>query len=233
MSCATTKGESMNISDSVYNLLDLLRSAEGFENIEDFVNSLIANRGKPRQQDKSKQDAKTPDISSFFLEELSDKDLNLLYEICENEQISYKDFTVKSVLTTLKKYRTQSINIPDFDSKTLHELDEILRSGEGKTYKGLAETRIKKVIEQLMDYNDSQIVKTKKWYISTSLIFALTGSNRTALNDFFEKHSDTIDAHNAKHKLKALDNRKGIGAMSNDALKKVLWAENALQMHRA
>lgn len=223
----------MNISDSVYNLIELLRTAEGFDSIEDFVNNLIADRAKPRQQKQTRQDTKTPDLSGFFLEELSGKDLSLLYEICENEQISYKDFAVKSVLTTLKKYRTQSINIPDFDSKTLHELDEILRSGEGRTYKGLAEARIKKVIEQLMDYNDSQIIKAKKWYISTSLVSALTGSNRTALNDFFLKHGDVIDAHNTKHKLKSLDNRKGIGLMSSDALKKVLWAENALQMHRA
>ena len=80
------------------------------------------------------------------------------------------------------------------------------------TTKGSANYKIEKAIQAIMDHNDRQDKKDKqnKVYISKSIVFKLTGSNRQTINKYFDQHK-YMDKHNRDHELNEKDNRKGKG----------------------
>jgi hypothetical protein len=90
----------------------------------------------------------------------------------------------------------------DFESMTEDEL-------KLNTRKGSAYYRISQAVETIKNHNDSQGEKKLKFFISPTLIFKLTGSNRKSITLYFEQHQTLIDEHNSKHELTELDNRKG------------------------
>ena len=84
--------------------------------------------------------------------------------------------------------------------------DELNRT----TVKGSANYKIEKAIQAIMEHNDRETEKSNKVYISKSIVFKLTGSNRQTINKFFDQHK-YMDEHNSKHSLDEMDNRKGKG----------------------
>ncbi len=102
------------------------------------------------------------------------------------------------------KYLNSTMGQKDFESMTEDEL-------KNTTSKGSAYFRISQAIETIKSHNDSQGEKKLKFYISESLVFKLTGSNRRSINQFFKQYQTMIDEHNSKHQLTDMDNRKGKG----------------------
>lgn len=212
---------SVDLSKSLISEIDGIKEAEGFKSRESVIELLLnerANNAKEQSEDSAKFD---------FGTDLDAEDFETLKEICQNDGISYKEFAKASMVSALKKYRTQSENKPNFEAMSLKDLEKIMKKdsegkAKGRTYKGLAEARIAKVVELVQAHNDNQPEKKFKWFISPSLIAKLTGSNRPAINNFFEQYEVMIKDHNAKHELKDLDNRKGIGEITIESLKQKL-----------
>jgi hypothetical protein len=78
-----------------------------------------------------------------------------------------------------------------------------------KTVRGTAAMRIQKAIDAIAKHNDSCQEREDKVFISESMVFSATGSNRKAITDYFSSHADEIQGLNDKHQLDASVNRKG------------------------
>jgi predicted DNA-binding protein len=117
----------------------------------------------------------------------------------------------KDGLLQRSKYLKSTMGKKDFESMSEDEL-------KLTTSKGSAYYRISEAIETIKTYNDSQSEKKLKLFISPSLVFKLTGSNRKSINQFFEQYQTMINEHNSKHELTELDNRKGKGYDVKEAL---------------
>jgi ketosteroid isomerase-like protein len=102
------------------------------------------------------------------------------------------------------KYLNSTMGKKDFESMSEDEL-------KATTTKGSAYHRITQAIEFIKNHNDNQSEKKLKFYISSSLVFKITGSNRRSINQFFKQYQTMIDEHNNKHQLTDMDNRKGKG----------------------
>lgn len=79
------------------------------------------------------------------------------------------------------------------------------------TIRGAASLRIKKAIDAIIHHNEHVTEKEDKIYISESIVFRITGSNRGAIRQFFEQNQEMIDTHNKKYGLDDSVNRKGKG----------------------
>jgi len=67
---------------------------------------------------------------------------------------------------------------------------------------GPAEERIDRAVQAIMEYNNyTGTEKDQKWAITASAVARLCGSNRPAINRYFEEHHLAIADHNAKHEL--------------------------------
>jgi vacuolar-type H+-ATPase subunit I/STV1 len=86
------------------------------------------------------------------------------------------------------------------------------------TFKGVSRHRISQAVEQIREHNDQQTEKKNKVCITRGIVFKITGSNRSNINQFFDEYEVMIDDHNHKHELTDADNRKGKGFDLNQLL---------------
>jgi hypothetical protein len=208
----------INMSDAIANQIDLIKDELGLNSREAVLEHLLTIRSEYMKVSGQLEDTTKLD----FEKDLSSEQFEALKEISQNERVEYKVIAKNALASVIKKYKTQSENIPDFESMSLAELEEMINTGKGRTYKGLAEARITKVVQLVIEHNDNQPEKKYKWCISPTLVAKLTGSNRQAINNFFTNHKVMIDDHNTKHSLRDLDNRKGIGGTTIESLKQSL-----------
>ena len=138
-------------------------------------------------------------------------DLNLTEDEQEliNKAISYSGMTREEIakrgfIAEAKKAVSLAKHQADLSELDPEELKK-------KTFLGVAAIRIQKTVEKIMQHNDNQPEKQNKFYISESLVFKLSGSNRKAIKDYFENYHIMINDHNQKHGLSNEDNRKGKG----------------------
>lgn len=143
--------------------------------------------------------------------QLSDDEQELLSKAVEYSGMSRNEIIKRGAIAEAKK--TVSLVKHQADLENLS--DEELKK---KTFAGVAALRIQQVIEKVMTHNDNQPEKQNKFFISPSLIFKLAGSNRAAINNYFEKYQLSIDDHNHKHNLTVDDNRKGKGIDAKEVI---------------
>ena len=203
----------VKLSESLIAEIDAIKDTEGFDSRESVIQLLLEHNAEYLKIKKQSESALN------FEQDLDESDFETLQEICESDNITYKDFAKSAIATVTKKYRTQSENKPDFESMSLEDLEKAKRDGKGRTYKGMAEARLGKIAEMVMVHNDEQADKSFKWFITANLLAKLSGSNRVAVNTFVKTHEIMINDHNAKHGLVELDNRKGIGGYTVESFK--------------
>lgn len=86
------------------------------------------------------------------------------------------------------------------------------------TFRGVASTRIERVVTRIMDYNDTCGEQKDRYCITPTLVANLSGSNRNAVREYFNSHKFMIDDHNSKYSLTNADNRKGKGIDAKQVL---------------
>ena len=81
-------------------------------------------------------------------------------------------------------------------------LETDLAKPQSRKVSGPAEERIDRAVQAIMNYNNyTATEKDQKWAITASAVARLCGSNRPAINRYFEEHHQAIADHNAKHEL--------------------------------
>lgn len=137
--------------------------------------------------------------------EFSDEDQALINQAVENSGLSYNTLLKRGLLAEAKKQNSQAKSKESFAEMS----DEALKN---TTVKGAAGFRIKKAIDTIIDHNNGCELEQDKFFISPTLVFKLTGSNRGAINEYFKANKDMIDEHNLSQGLSESTNRKGKNA---------------------
>lgn len=93
---------------------------------------------------------------------------------------------------------------------TFESLDEeTLR--KGTKIRGVAEFRIGKAVEALINHNsDLDRPIEEKYFINQSTIFRLSGSNIKSIQEYLKHNQDLIDKHNHEYGLEESINRKSV-----------------------
>lgn len=96
-----------------------------------------------------------------------------------------------------------NINNTNFDNIPLEEL-------RTSNVKGVADYKIRLVIDRIKEHNLNSCEPKERIYISPSLVQKLSGSNFNTVKKWFENHHD-INEHNSKYELGNSNNRRGSG----------------------
>ena len=142
---------------------------------------------------------------------LKDDEIEIVAQALENSKFSLQQIVKDGVLQRAKYLNTIAKNQPNLDSMTDAELKH-------QKFSGVAEHRISKAIETLKNHNERQSENSQRFCITKGIVAKITGSNRPAINKFFQNYQIMIDEHNKKYQLTSRDNYKGV----NFDLKKAL-----------
>lgn len=135
---------------------------------------------------------------------LADDEQELLNKASEYSGMSRDEIIKRGAIAEAKKavsLAKHQAELADLDPEELKK----------KTFKGVAAVRIEQIVTRIMEHNDNAPEKKDRFYISESLVFKLSGSNRKAIKEYFDSHHLMIDDHNHKYGLTIEDNRKGKG----------------------
>jgi len=83
-----------------------------------------------------------------------------------------------------------------------------LMLSDGQQHSGKVRELTRRAILAIEKYNNTCRSKDKKWAITQGAIFSLIGSKPERIKQEMNKHLDRIRAHNAKHGLTWVNNRK-------------------------
>lgn len=135
--------------------------------------------------------------------ELSNEEKAELTKAAKNSKLTEAEIIKKGLLTEARKINAlaKKGNLEDMD----------LANKRANRFKGVAEERIRREIELIMNHNDNQSEPQARLCLTKTLIAKRTGSNWNAIDDFFNKYKTMIEDHNIKHTLKPDHNRNSNG----------------------
>lgn len=194
MSNKALKKPSINIrtSQEIKDRFIAIRDLHNCENFEQVLLLLLDNFAAP---------AAATSINEELLA-LEAEELQEVTEAIKNSDCSLLEIVQAGTLQRARYLNSVSKKEYDFENLTDEELKE-------KPFKGVASYRINQAVEMIINHNNAQGEKANKVCLTRGIIFKLTGSNRAAINKFFDDYHIMIDDHNQKHSLTDKDNRKG------------------------
>lgn len=159
---------------------------------------------------------------------LSDKEKELLDTALQLPGTNFISLLKTGLMSEVKRSMSHAEKL-----KELKDVDfKTLSSGENntKTFRGMAALKIQKAVESIIAHNESCQERADKIYISESILFQVTGSNRKAILQYLwidgekvnkddvagedyktkpTKEGALVIQHNKKHDLDDGVNRKG------------------------
>lgn len=139
---------------------------------------------------------------------LSTEEQELVNKAVEKSGMSFDEILKRGLLAEASKLEKQSDKLGEYQDLTYQELEKLAQE---TTIKGIATLKIQKCIELIEHHNNHCQLTADKIFISPTVVFKVTNSNRASINSYFEEHQEQIDKLNSKHKLEASINRKGKG----------------------
>lgn len=143
---------------------------------------------------------------------LSETELSEI-ERAEKSGANLKELMRVGLVAEARRWNSQQSARSELEKYSYRELKYGIKQEDGTfkkiTFKGVAEERIKRAIEELKAHNDSCEDAFDKVHISSGVVFSVTNVNRKALSSYFETPSveSDLEAHHQKHGLDENHNR--------------------------
>lgn len=187
-----TKNPRVAVTNQTKEELEILSSQLDL-NLRDTVQFLIDHYQNNRNSD-----------SNIEVEGYTESEEKEIDDALKNSNLPLEQIVKEGTLQRVRYLNSVATMHSKLDSMSDDEIKEA-------TFKGAAKYRINQAVERIKHHNDTQGEKDNKVCITRGMIFKLTGSNRQAINKFFDTYHIMIDDHNQKHGLTNSDNRKGKG----------------------
>ena len=129
---------------------------------------------------------------------LSETETQLVEGAMTMSRMSRKELTKRGLLKEARTALTIAEKLEKESNASFEKLGE-----KQFNYKGVALKRVGLTVSRMMAYNDSLVENKDKLYITETFVANVSGSNRTAVKQYFanEVNDDTIKSHNKQNKF--------------------------------
>ena len=127
---------------------------------------------------------------------LSETETQLVEDAVTTSRMSLRELTKRGLL---KEARTALTIAGKLEKESNASFEKL--GGKQFNYKGVALKRVGLTVSRMMAYNDNYTEKKDKLFITETYVANVSGSNRTAIKQYFsnESNDDNIKSHNKQN----------------------------------